>query len=283
MPFRQSWYIQDHVVKVEFWGSLTIEDLIKSFDVSGKFLIESHAPRIHFIYDWSELEHFPTNFKEIRQGIDFNQNPAFGKLGLVVIISTKQYPLKAVGDLIFQIFQIRTYTTDTLESALIYLQQRDSFLKPLLHQKILSHVRWHLKGHVLYCHHADTADDIMIRNQNALNLIQTDGKLPAVHMLIDFSLTEDADYTKDIRELLRFSTSSPEFQKARDALIRHPLFGWVVVFGIKSENVNMGGKIVAQKFSYKRKDVDTIDDAMAFLKQIDSNVAHLLGKQVDSQ
>jgi|GEM_PF-664164 len=282
MPFKQTWYIKDHVVKVEFWGALTIDEVVKSFHVSGKFLIESHAQRVHFIYDWHNLEHFPTNFREIRQAVDFSLNPALGKLGAVAIYGAKQHTLRSVGDLLFQLFQIRTHMADDLESALAYLEQLDSRLKPLLNQKIVNSVRWYLKGHILSCYNLHTADDIMIRNQNAFNLIMAEGKPPSVHLLIDYSLPEESDTPTDIRKLVRFSTSSPEFQEARDNLIGHPLFGWVVAFGIHNPNFNVTGKIIAQKYGYKRKEVDTLEDAIAFLKQIDSNITHVMSKQVDS-
>ena len=282
MPFKQTWYIQDHVVKVEFWGILTIEDVVKSFNVSGKFLIESQAHSVHFIHDWTKLEHIPTNFREIRNRVDFNQNPAFGKLGSVLIYGAGQASLKTVGDLIFQMFQIRTHMTDKLESALAYLQQQEPHLQSLLHQKVLTHVKWQLQGHILYSHHPHSAEDITLRNQNALKLILAEGKPPAVHMLIDFSLIEGSEYPKDVRELLRISTSSPEFQEARDNLIHHPLFGWVVVFGVQNPNVNVSGKIIAQKYSYKRKEVDTLKEAISFLKHIDPNISNVVSKQVDS-
>jgi hypothetical protein len=275
MPFKQTWYIQDHVVKVEFWGVLKIEDVVQSFNVFGQFLNESNAQRVHFVHDWSKLEKFPANFSSIHKAIDLSQNSSLEKLGSVIIYGA-QHHLRAVGDLMFQLLHIRIHITEDFESALSFLQKQDPYLKSILDHKISTDVKWHIQGYILYCYNVHTADDIKARNQNALKLIEAEGKPPYVHMLIDFSLPEDPNYSANVRELVRFSTSSQEFQDARDKLIRHPLFGWVVAFNVQNLNSTVSGKIIAQKYGYKRKDVDTLEDAIVFLKQVDPTINKIL-------
>jgi len=274
MPFQQEWLIPDRVVKVVFSGELTVEEIARSFMISGKFLMESQAERVHFIHDWSQLEKFPTNLSQIRSATDFGDNPFMNKLGWVVVFGVRHKILRFVGDITFQLFHIRTHMTDDMETSLAFLHQQDPTLqKP----QDFTKADWYLKGHILHCYDVLTADEMTQRNRNALQLLEKEGKPPAVHMIIDFSSTDVDNYEADVRELVRRSTSSREFADARDNLIRHPLFGWVVVFGVHNRNINVGGKIVSMKYSYKRKEVNTISEAAAFLKQIDPNVAKLLG------
>jgi len=276
MPFHQEWLIPERIVKVSFWGNLTVEEIANSFKVSGKFLMESQATRVHFVHDWSRLKTFPTNLSQIRNATNFGENPAMNKLGWVVVYGVKQKLLRFIGDLTFQLFQIRTHMTDDFDSALKFLHQQDA---TLVSEKKSTDVSWYLKGHILYCYDVITDEDMTLRNQNALNLIEQDGKPPYVHMLIDFSSTASDTYESDVRDLVRRSLSSKEFADARDNLIRHPLFGWVVVFQVHNRNINVGGKIVAMKYNYKRKEVATLTEAVEFLKQIDPHVASLLQLQ----
>ncbi len=280
MPFHQEWFMPDHIVKVTFTGRLTIEEITKSFVVSGKFLAESQGERIHFIHDWSGLESFPTNLSHIRQAIDIHENPFTDKLGWVVVFGVQQKLLRFVGDITFQLFKIRTHMTEDMESALEFLRKQDPTLKKFQH---MSDVSWYLKGHILYCYDVVKVEDMITRNTNALKLVEQDGQPPAVHMLIDFSSTNNPNYDLDVRELVGRSTSSIEFAEARDNLIRHPLFGWVVTFNIHNRNINVGGKIVAMKYNYKRKEVNSLPEAITFLKQVDPYLDSQFSSQINDK
>lgn len=280
MPFHQEWFVPNRIVKVTFSGNLTPEEIGKSFTVSGKFLLESDAERVHFIHDWSQLENFPTNISLIRNAVNVGDTPSRSKLGWVVIFGARQPLLRFVGDLVFQLFRIRTHMTDNFATALEFLYQQDLTLKK---QNNFTDVRWYLKGHILYCQDVFNAEEMTRRNTNALNLLESEGKPPYVHMLIDFASTNTADFDADVRELVRRSTSSKAFADARDKLVRHPLFGWVVVFNIHDRNINAGGKIVAMQYNYKRKEVDSLPEAINFLKQVDPNIASIFSTQSDDK
>ena len=276
MPFHQEWFIPNRIVKVTFSGNLSIEEIAKSFMVSGKFLLESDADRVHFIHDWSQLETFPTNLSHIRNATSIRNNPALHKLGWVVIFGARDKLMRFVGDLTFQLFRIHTHMTEDLDSALEFLYRHDNTLeKP----NTFTDVRWYLQGHILYCHDVLNAEEMTQRNTNALKLLEEEGQPPYVHMLIDFASTNTDEFDADVRDLVRRSTSSQEFEDARDNLVRHPLFGWVVVFNIHSRNINVGGKIVATKYNYKRKEVNSLQEAIEFLKQVDPHIAMTLNRQ----
>jgi hypothetical protein len=281
MPFKHEWYIQDHIIKVEFWGNLTVEDIANAFQILSKFLNESNAQRIHLIHDWSKLERFPISLTAILNAIDFNQRKILDKIGWVVIFGVQRQLIRMAGDLTFQLFQIHTHMADDLHSALEFLQDQEPSLKSILDQKAITDVTWYLQGHILHCYDVFTAEQTTLRNQNALRLVEAEGKAPAVHLLIDFSSTDIESYSADVRELVNRSTSTQAFQEARDNLIRHPLFGWVIVIAVHSRNIDVSGKIIAMKYNYKRKEVDTLDDAITFLKQIDPHIARLLTSQSD--
>lgn len=276
MPFKQTWYTHDHIVKVDLYGEITAAEIAQSFQVSRKFLQDSTADRVHFIHDWSGITSFPTNPLEIRRALNRPYNTKSDKLGWVVIYGVEKELLRFIGELTFQFFQIHSHMTDTLDSALEFLTQQYPTLKPFLDERSLTEVHWHIQGHVLYCRGVFTADQMFIRNLNSFQLIEREGKPPYVHMLIDYTTTDIKDYSSNLRELVRWSNSSPEFQAARDNLLKHPLFGWVVSVGGHSRNIKISGKILSSRYNYKRKEVDTLDEALTFLKQVDSNIARIL-------
>lgn len=279
MPFHQEWLIPERVVKVTFTGTLTVEEIAKSFRVSSGFLLQSRAERVHFIHDWSRLEKFPMNLSQIRNSINIADNPFADKLGWVVVFGVRHTVLRFVGDLTFQLFQIRTHMTDDMDSALEFLYKQDTTLQS---QEKNTDVKWYLKGHILYCKDVLTADEMIERNTNALELLEQDGKPPYVHMLIDFASTNIENYDLNVRELVRRSTSSQAFANARDNLIQHPLFGWVIVFNVHNRNINVSGKIVSMKYNYKRKEVNSLPEAIDFLKQVDPNITIALQTQPHS-
>lgn len=276
MPFKQAWYIEDRIVKVELYGDLTAEEIAESFMVSGEFLIEAGEHRIHFIHDWAQIKSYPTNLHDIHHLLNSSMSGVSDNLGWVVIYGAETKLLRFIGDLTFQRFQIRTHKTDDFDSALAFLQQQDPSLKTAISQKPLMDVTWYLPGHIIYCHDLIDPDAMMQRNLNAYALLNAEGKPPFVHLLIDFTSTDSPDYNVNIRNIMRRSRHSPEFEAARDQLIQHPLFGWVVVFGIKDANLNVGGKINAMRTNYKRKDVESLNEALTFIKQVDPHVAQLL-------
>lgn len=276
MPFKQTWYIHDHIVKVELNGKITAGDIAESFVVSRTFLDESQADRVHFIHDWNGIEHFPTNPYEIRRTLGRPVNEQPEKLGWVVIYGAKKELLRFIGDLTFQLFQIQSHMTDTMASALEFLQQQDPKLNQFFNEQSLTHVRWHVPGHILYCYNVFNTDQMIMRNRNTFHLIESEGKPPHVHMLIDYSSTDIQAYSSDVRDLVRWATSSKEYEESRDKLIRHPLFGWVVAIGVHNRNIKISGKILSLRYNYKRKEVETLDEAMTFLKHVDPNIARIL-------
>ncbi len=273
MPFHQEWLITDQVVRVVFTGQLTIEDIAKSFMVSGKFIAESEAKRVHFIHDWTQLDGFPTNLNQIRSSTEMDENPYADRLGWVVIFGAQGKILRFLGDIVFQLYQIRTHMTSNLDEAIAFLEKQDP---TLVKSPKLTEVEWYLEGHIIKCFDVVPEEDMIQRNRNVLKLIEAEGKPPHVHMLIDFSSSNSKDYALDVRQLVRRSTYSIDFANTRDELLRHPLFGWVVVYGVHSNNINVSGKIISMKYNYKRKEVTTIQEAIDFLKRVDSNIAKLL-------
>lgn len=273
MPFHQEWLMPDGIVKVTFWGDLTAEEIAKSFSVSGQFLAKSQASRVHFVHDWSQLTSFPTNLSQIRDATDFGENLFRERLGWVVVYGVQHKLLRFVGDITFQLFQIRTHMTQDLDTALDFLYEQD---KALQKNRSFTDVSWYLKGHILYCYDVLDSSEMILRNQNALKLLEQDGKRPFVHMMIDFSSTKSESHSTDIRDVVRRSAPSITFAQARNNLIQHPLFGWVVVFNVHNPNINVGGKIVATRYNYKRKEVSTLVDAITFIKQVDPHVASIL-------
>jgi hypothetical protein len=59
------------------------------------------------------------------------------------------------------------------------------------------------------------------------------------------------------------------------AALRHPRLGWTVMVGIKNPLLQMFGTIIAQVFKVRTRQVDTLEDALIFLYEVDSTVPKL--------
>lgn len=278
MPYNHTWYIQNHILKVELSGEITLEEMSDSLEVTAQFLQDSSAEHVHFILDWSQLKRFPTNIREIRRALQVNQQ-MLGKIGAVLVYGVANESMKFLANLAFQVFHMRIQMVSDFEAALDALRHQDGKLASIIDKQRRTDVTWYLPGHILYCYDLIVPEDMMKRNQKAYDMIEAEGKPPYVHMLIDFSSTDIEEYSVNVRNIVQRSKHSPEFEEARENLIQHPLFGWVVVFNIENPSLNLGGKLNAMRTNYKRKDVPSLIDALNFLKQVDPNITNLLPKK----
>ena len=123
-------------------------------------------------------------------------------------------------------------------------------------------VSWYLEKRVLYVRVSGIIrddemkpfDDVMISY-----IEQGEGQL--VHALSDF---RDAEKMPSIRTMVR-KLSFPG----------HPRFGWTAFFGFRNPILIMTLSVVPQVFGARFRHLNTLDQALHFLPQVDNNLPDL--------
>lgn len=130
MPTEQQWYVPERVVRVRFYGKLTLDEIVDAFATSAELVDATSAPPVHFIHDWTELDSFPTNIIDIRRSTTVRvKDPK--RIGWVVAYAKNDQILQSMSNIVFQLFRIRFQMVDSADEAVAFLQRMDSKLPPL--------------------------------------------------------------------------------------------------------------------------------------------------------
>lgn len=127
MPHQQTWLIKNHVVAVTFSGELTAEDIGNAFHESAQHVIESSDAPVHFLHDWRNVERFPTSLSQVFKASQNSKAP-LSKVGWVVAYGKYNKLFKFMGDIFFQLFNVRFRLCETREEAVDFLCQQDQRL-----------------------------------------------------------------------------------------------------------------------------------------------------------
>jgi hypothetical protein len=130
MPYRLSWYHENHVVFASVSGNFTVAE----FEAYGEELVESYldsAPHpIHIISDASQMERFPTQvWTAIRATEPWLRHR---NLGWIILLSSGgNAMLRFLISAVNQVVGIRYHVVETSEEAYMLLQQLDNTLPEL--------------------------------------------------------------------------------------------------------------------------------------------------------
>ena len=133
-------------------------------------------------------------------------------------------------------------------------------------------VRWYLPGRILYCYDVYSVEERIERNRKILHLMDTEGQPPKVHTLIDFSSTDYGNYPANLQDMIDLHESNDELRAGRDALVQHPLQGWIISIGARNQTLTSNANVMAGRMHYNRRSVDTLEDALTFLQKIDNTL-----------
>jgi len=142
-------------------------------------------------------------------------------------------------------------------------------------------VKWYLPGRIIYSYDVLSVPDRIERNRQVLRLLTTEGQPPTVHLLIDFSSTGHGNYTTGLQAMIERQETNEELKQLTQQIAEHPLFGWVVSIGEQNRPLTAAATVLANKLKYRRRSVATLQDALEFLKQVDSSLADLLNSRVE--
>lgn len=128
---------------------------------------------------------------------------------------------------------------------------------------------WYLPGRVLYTRHDPDPAVVIARNQHLLQLLETEGQPPQVHLLIDYTGRGITYDTLQLWGIIHRSPHSPDYQQLLQKLAAHPLMGWVVGVACQDPRMRVASTITATRYNIRRHDEPTMELALKFLKRMD--------------
>jgi hypothetical protein len=125
-------------------------------------------------------------------------------------------------------------------------------------------VEWLVEGRVILASVSGDADAEMgDRVTNALVEFLDHGKSPQVHLVFDASALE------------KYLVSFVDTAKLTNRYIRHPLLGWFILIST-NKIINFLGAAVMSTMKVRFRVVGSREEAIAFLREMDSTVADAL-------
>jgi hypothetical protein len=127
MPYRLSWYQENHVINAAISGNFTVPE----FEAYGEELIENYLDSaihpIHIISDVSQMERFPT---QVWTAIHATEPwLRHRNLGWIMLLSPGgNAMLRFLVSAVNQVVGIRYHVVETHEEAYMLLQQLDKTL-----------------------------------------------------------------------------------------------------------------------------------------------------------
>lgn len=141
------------------------------------------------------------------------------------------------------------------------------------------HVEWLIKGRLMRFRGTADRDVMAARNQVILDAIETEGKPPLVHCLIDhtnqYTAEEIAKQPRTARDYML------EHDEAREKLLNHRMLGWVISVATPNMGLKMAGTVVSQKDEYRWRSVETLQDAFNWLQKVDTTLPNLSELDID--
>lgn len=120
-------------------------------------------------------------------------------------------------------------------------------------------IGWVVEKRVLYSRvwGVHSAEDIVSSDTELLRLKQEG--IPLIHLIMD------------ARDMVTMPTSLGNIQSSLKT-IRDPAFGWVVPIGTTNPVTKFMGIMIAKMFRLRFRRVETLEESIAFLKEIDATI-----------
>ncbi len=135
-------------------------------------------------------------------------------------------------------------------------------------------ISWFLKGRVLYTPGTTVREEMSERNGLILELIESEGKSPLVHTLIDHTNRYNADEL--VRQPKRLNYYAElGYEEVRQRLHTHPMFGWVISVATPNVALKLAGTVASQQRNYRWHSTATLEEALDFLQERDVTLPDL--------
>ena len=136
----------------------------------------------------------------------------------------------------------------------------------------MGEARWYLPGHIIFAPGATGQKSVLVRNREIFALMDTQGRPPKVHVLIDYRDMEPGDSNTGLEDVLGHLRDSSEYDRVIRDITQHPLIGWVVSIGSPSPRYRTAMNVLALKDGVRRHEVSTLEEAIDFLKGKDPSL-----------
>jgi hypothetical protein len=125
MPLQVSWIVENRIIHISSDGEVGDQDLLNIDPIMVDYINQSEAPLVHIILTGSAS--IPVGFKTVKS-LEWPQHARFGWTVLVGLTNPLFRMIAAAGA---SLFKTRLRNVDTLEEALVFLQEVDSTLPSL--------------------------------------------------------------------------------------------------------------------------------------------------------
>jgi hypothetical protein len=128
MPYKQEWYIRDHVYITVGWGKLSLEELLQVTAEGAQRVKSSPARLVHTVSDFRHLDSYPQNLRDLyrvftRPELDTQQQ----KIGWNVIVVHRNRGLLMGISYVCQLLGIRMRIFNELPEAFAFLDEMADF------------------------------------------------------------------------------------------------------------------------------------------------------------
>lgn len=131
MPFDISWYKDGHIIYIEYYGDVTLEDKRLGAEAECAYLDQATVPLVHVLLDMTNQTSAPTDIKEIQKALD--KALVHPKKGWTLGFGKDDFGMdKFVNSVVTQTRSARYRTFVTLEETLDFLAYVDSSLSELI-------------------------------------------------------------------------------------------------------------------------------------------------------
>lgn len=118
------WSLENHVVltKAYNWDAAA---LTHDINMVNNMVKQSNLPLVHTLWDFTELETYPTNLNSIRKAVQ----PLFTNQQLGWVITVINNPMITfLAQVASSMYGVRYHSVNSMDKAIDYLAQRDSTL-----------------------------------------------------------------------------------------------------------------------------------------------------------
>lgn len=123
MALELGWHRENRIIKGQFVGDLSVEDLIALGKTAQEYVEQGVAP-VHFVVDVTKMGKFPQNVVVLRNSLSYLKNP---KMGWNVIVGTPAI-VAAFAQIIARVTGVSYKNVATMDAAMEFLERVDATL-----------------------------------------------------------------------------------------------------------------------------------------------------------
>jgi hypothetical protein len=126
MPVTNVWYVKNHIIHTQLFGTVTANELIEAANLSVA-MVQAGSPLVHSLIDMRAMTSFPTKLTEMAQLIPVLRA---GSSGWLLIVA--DHPVaRFLASTLSQIAGLRIRLFDDPVEALDFIVEVDSTIPPL--------------------------------------------------------------------------------------------------------------------------------------------------------